>query len=169
MDDLVKKARRGDPDAFTLLIQSQMQHMYKIAWSLLRNDEDAGDAMSETILKCWEKLEQLREDRFFRTWLTRILINQCKDILSRRNADGCLVEEVEIAANENGFENAEWRAALSRLDDKYSLIMILYYVEDFSTAEIGELLDMPESTVRTRLARGRESLAKAAGAERRKK
>ena len=84
MDSLIKRAQRRDADAFTELMQSQMQNMYKTAWAMLRNDEDAADAISDTILVCWEKLEQLKQAEFFRTWMTRILINQCNDILRQR-------------------------------------------------------------------------------------
>ena len=85
MDKLVKKARQGDPDAFTELMQSQMQNMYKTARAILYNDEDAADAISETILTCWEKLHQLKNPAFFRTWMTRILINKCKDIIKKQS------------------------------------------------------------------------------------
>ena len=93
MDSLVKKAKMGDPDAFTELMQSQMQNMYKAARSILHNDEDVADAVSETILACWEKMWQLKEETYFRTWMTRILINKCKDIL-RKQRNIMLMEEV---------------------------------------------------------------------------
>ena len=59
MDKLIKRALRRDADAFTELMQAQMQSMYKTARAMLRDDEDAADAISETILMCWEKMEQL--------------------------------------------------------------------------------------------------------------
>ena len=67
MDNLVKRAQKRDADAFTELMQSQMQNMYKAARALLRNDEDVADVISDTILTCWEKLEQLKKAEFFRT------------------------------------------------------------------------------------------------------
>ena len=60
MTNLVKRAQKGDADAFAQLVQSQMQNMYKAARAIVRNDEDAADAISETILACWEKIGQLR-------------------------------------------------------------------------------------------------------------
>ena len=59
--NLIKEAKCGDSDAFAELMQSQMQNMYKAARAILYNDEDVADAISETILTCWEKLWQLRE------------------------------------------------------------------------------------------------------------
>lgn len=65
MERLISQARNGDPDAFTALMESQMQNMYKAARSVLCNDEDIADAISDTILVCWEKLSQLKEARYF--------------------------------------------------------------------------------------------------------
>lgn len=65
----------------------------------------------------------------------------------------------EPAAFDRHFENVEWNEALKTLDEKYRLVIMLYYVEGFKTSEISQLLDMPESTVRTRLSRGREKIA----------
>ena len=76
MEKLVNMAKRGDTEAFTQLMQSQMQNMYKVARSILSRDEDVADAISDTILVCWEKIDTLKKNRFFRTWMTRILINK---------------------------------------------------------------------------------------------
>lgn len=77
---LVRKARRHDKDAFVKLMEQNGESMYKVAKAILKNDEDAADAMQETTLVCWEKIGMLREDRFFKTWMMRILINQCNAI-----------------------------------------------------------------------------------------
>ena len=160
MDNLVERAKEKDADAFTKLMQSQMQNMYKTAIVILYNEEDAADAISETILTCWEKMGQLRQTGYFRTWMTRILINKCSDILQKRKPFQYAAEIPDTPYFETGYENREWKEALSCLDEKYRLVMILYYVEGFHTTEIGTILDLPESTVRTRLARGREKLAR---------
>ena len=57
-----------------------------------------------------------------------------------------------------GYGNVEWKEALSGLEEKYRLILILYYIEGFKTGEIGQILEIPEATVRTRLSRGRKQL-----------
>jgi len=159
MDELIKEAKRGNPDAFTQLIQLQMQNMYKAARALLHNDEDVADAISETILTCWEKIGQLKYEKYFRTWMTRILINKCNDIL-RKKINLFNTEEIpEIPSCDTGFENVEWKEALNSLDKKYRLVIMLYYVEGFKTSEISQILELPDSTVRSRLARGRERLA----------
>jgi len=159
MDNLVKRAQRGDADAFAELIQSQMQNMYKTARAMLRDDEDAADAISDTILVCWEKLKQLKKEEFFKTWMTRILINKCNDYLRQRKKV-YPVEEVEATpVSPEAYENIEWMEMINCLDEKYRLIMVLYYVNGFNTTEISAILHMPDSTVRTRLARGRGRMA----------
>lgn len=159
MDKLITEAKRGDADAFTRLMQLQMQNMYKTARSILYNDEDVADAISETILTCWEKLGQLKENRYFRTWMTRILVNKCNDLIRKRKQFIPMEETLEIPEDEAGFENAEWKDALNCLGEKYRLAIMLYYIEGFKTSEISQILEIPESTVRSRLARGREKLA----------
>ncbi len=159
MDNLVKRAQRGDADAFAELIQSQMQNMYKTARAMLRDDEDAADAISDTILVCWEKLKQLKKEEFFKTWMTRILINKCNDYLRQRKKV-YPVEEVEATpVSPEAYENIEWMEMINCLDEKYRLIMVLYYVNGFNTTEISAILHMSDSTVRTRLARGRGRMA----------
>lgn len=162
MEKLIKEAKAGNPDAFTRLMKSQMQNMYKTAGAILINDEDIADAVSETILACWENMHSLKEDRFFKTWMTRILVNKCNDIIRKKQyyLDYDIPEE---PYNDTGFENAEWKEALSTISEKYRLVMVLYYIEGFSTGDISGILDIPEGTVRSRLARGREQLAGAYG------
>lgn len=159
MEKLIERARRGEPDAFTELMQAHMQPMYKMARAMLCSDADVADAVQETILGCWEKIGQLREGKYFKTWMTRILINKCNDIL--RAGKRFVPEDgiPEIADFDRHFENVEWNEALKSIDEKYRLVIMLYYVEGFKTSEISQLLDMPESTVRTRLSRGREKIA----------
>ena len=159
MEKYIEKAKKGDPDAFTILMQSHMQSMYKVARSILKSDEDVADAIQETILTCWEKLRQLQENRYFKTWMTRILINKCNDLIQEKRQ--FLLEETvpEVGVRDEQFTNVEWKEMLNTLDERYRLVMMLYYVEGFKTSEIGQILEMPESTVRTRLARGREKLS----------
>ncbi|MCM1179913.1 MAG: sigma-70 family RNA polymerase sigma factor [Clostridium sp.] len=160
MGHLIKKAQKQDADAFTELIESHMQLMYKTARAVLYCDEDIADAIQETILTCWEKISQLRKVSGFRTWLTRILVNKCNDILRKKQMVSFYedVPEVETAQNFE-FENVEWNETLESLDEKYRLVIILYYVEGFKTKEISRILELPEATVRTRLARARAKVA----------
>ncbi len=157
MKDLVEKARNGDKKAFDHLIRSQMENMYKTAISYLKNDEDAADAIQEAILTCYEKLDTLKTDGYFRTWLTRILINKCKDMLRKRKVYYLEDELSEIPVEED-FSMIEWRELLYILPEEYRIAVLLYYVEGFKIREISEILDVKESTVQSRLARARGKL-----------
>lgn len=160
MEDLVLLAKRRDADAFTELMQSQMQNMYKTARALLENDEDAADAISDTILACWEKLDQLKNPEYFRTWMTRILINKCNDILRKKKELYLMGDKPqEIPFSPQEYDNVEWLETLKGLDEKYRLILILYYVNGLKTPDISAVLHIPVSTVRTRLSRARDQLA----------
>ncbi len=159
IDNLVCRAKERDPDAFTLLMDGQIQGMYKIAKSILQNDEDAADAIQETILTCWEKLETLRVNHYFKTWMTRILINHCYGILKQNSKRVCMEELPEIPT-EFDSHDFEWQEALLVLNGNYRLIVTLYYAQGFKTKEIAKMLDIPENTVRTRLARARAQLEK---------
>ena len=166
--DLIKLAQQRNADAFTELMQAQMQAMYKTARAILKNDEDVADAISETILICWEKMKQLKKPEFFKTWLTRILINECNNILRQRKRVHPVEEVEETAGAISEYENVEWVEMMNGLDEKYRLVMILYYVNGLNTTEIASTLHIPVSTVRTRLSRGRKQMALLYGAEKRK-
>ena len=156
---LVIRAMGHDPDAFILLIQSFSKDMYRTAIAILMNDDDAADAIQDTILTCWEKIGNLREARYFKTWMTRILINKCYDIKKQR-IDKISIEECqELTADECDQIN-EINEILLQLEERYRLPMMLFYGEGYKTAEIAQLMNIPKSTVQTRLARGREKLAK---------
>ena len=81
MDALITEAKNGDKEAFVRLIRMNKQSLYKTAWIYLRDEQDIADALQNTILSCYENIQRLREPKYFKTWLMRILINECKDIL----------------------------------------------------------------------------------------
>ena len=156
IDWLVHRAKSRDPDAFTELMKAYTKDMYKVAISILMNDEDAADAIQETILTCWEKIGMLKFNKYFKTWLVRILINKCYDIRKEREKI-IFVEEFAEPSKEDSY-NIELKEALAGLDEKYRIIIMLFYGEGYRISEIAKLLNIPQSTVQTRLDRGRKKL-----------
>lgn len=154
---LVQKAKAREPEAFTELMQLHMKDMYRTALAILMNDEDAADAIQDTILACWEKIDGLRQAQYFRTWMTRILINKCYD-MQRKRAGTVGLDECEEPAREDDSTLA-LREALEELDEKYRIVLVLFYSEGYHGDEIARMLNIPKSTVQTRLQRGREKLA----------
>ena len=154
---LIGEAKNKDPDAFDRLMRTQLQKMYRIAIAMLQNEEDAADAIQETVLKCWQKIGQVKNDKYFETWLTRILINQCNDILRARKKI-IYVEDVPEMVHEDHYFTNEWKSVLSSLNEKYRVVMELYYVDGFSTKEIARMLHITDANVRSRMVRGRKQL-----------
>ena len=160
MKFLVKRAKRHDNNAFVELMERHKLTMYKVARSYLKSDDDIADAIQETILTCYEKLDSLENEQFFKTWLVRILINKCIDILNAGRRE-CPTEQLpERGGNCVSLENYEFYELLNSLDEKYRLILILYYVEGFKIREIAQILDINEKTVSGRLATARDRMEK---------
>lgn len=158
MNVLVRKAKRHDKEAFTVLMEENIKSMYKVAKAILKNDEDAADAMQETVLACWESIDSLKRDDYFRTWLIRILINKCTAIYRQRQRFVSEGQVLETAIWEEEYANVEWREFLKNLDEKYRTVIILYYAEGFRVKEIADMLQISESAVKGRLATAREKV-----------
>lgn len=162
MKELVKRAQNGDKDAFISLIESTKAEMYKVALGILKNDSDAADAIQDTILSCYENLRSLRNPAVFKTWMMKILINHCRKIYNVRKTILFLDEAQEHQSQlqnhiEDSFltENQDFLKLLNQIEEKYRIVLLLYYSEEFSIREIGTILGLNENTVKTRLARGR--------------
>ena len=91
---LVKRAQRRDKDAFCELMDLQMKDMYRVAIAILASEEDAGDAMQDTILSCWEKIDTLKKPQYFKTWLTRIADNKVTDYFRSRQYHESIVTQI---------------------------------------------------------------------------
>lgn len=160
MNILIHKAKKQDKEAYTQLMLSVGPGLYKVAWGILGNDEDVADAMQETALLGWEKIHTLRQMAYFKTWITRILINVCNEMLRKKRH---LVTEESIpeqGAEDRQYADVEWRQLLQELDEESRLLVLLYYAEGFKTREIAQILEMNENTVRGHLKRARDKMRK---------
>ncbi len=159
---LVKKAMRGNPKAFGELIREQQEYLYRMAFLYTRQEDDALDAVQESILKAYQKIKDLREPQYFKTWLTRIVINEAKNILKKRSPGEALDAAEELAAPEGLSPEArmDLYAALEHLPEKYRDIVRLKYFDGLSAREIGEKLGIPEGTVSSYLSRAIKRMRK---------
>lgn len=155
MGYLIRKAQKGDADAFIALMEQNKVNMYKVARTYLRSEEDIADVMQQTILDCYEHLDTLKKASYFKTWLIRILINNCIDMIHKNERSVKMDNFESIVMQDKGIDLFEFIDTLERIDEKYRTILILYYVEGFKIKEIAELLNMNERTVNSRLRRGR--------------
>lgn len=158
MELLVKRAKRGDAEAFIELIEQNKLSMYRVAHGFLREEEDVADAMSETVLTCYEKIGALRQDAYFKTWMIRILINHCKDILKKQKRSISVEDIPEAEPQATGDGDRKFRELIEPLREQDRSIFTLYYVYGLKVKEIAACMEMKENTVATRLKRGRETL-----------
>lgn len=158
MVQLVKRSMEGDADAFLELMEKNSLAMYKVARGILNNDEDAADAIQDTILACFEKIHTLRKPEYFKTWMIRILINECNKI-HRHYANLNMNEEMpEIPRQDMSLAEFEFKEMLRQVEEPYRVILILYYVEGLRISDIAGILNLNENTVKTRLKRAREQI-----------
>ncbi len=118
MVNLVKRAQAGDQDAFIQLIEENKQALYKVAVSMLKNDADVANVIQDTILSSYENLRGLREPKYFKTWLTRILINHCNRILKERQKVVPMKEQLEAGEMEVDTSGREFLRLLNKLEDR---------------------------------------------------
>ena len=151
-----------DKERFVSEIDAHSGMMYRVAWSILRNDDDCKDALQEAALKAWEKRDTLREPSYFRTWITRILINACYETQRKRRRLVSLdsIPDVPVSAPDPAPIEA-----LAALPEKLRLPLVLVFSEGMTYAEAAETLRLPVATVRGRIHRGRERLRKELTAE----
>jgi len=161
MKKLVKKARRGNQQAFTELIKTYEEDLYRTAKSILKKDSDCADAIQETIIKVYKKLPTLREPSYFKTWMTRILINECRSMLKLRKKVIPVEQFYTQHHTHEHWNEVELKEIIEELDQKLKVTVTLYYIQDFKTHEISEILDIPQGTVKSRLAQARKELSKA--------
>ena len=133
--------------------------LHRISYGLLRNAQDQQDAVQEAVLKAWQKLGGLRREEFFETWLTRILINECYNLLSARK-NALPLEAVPETKEMPEGKDCSLHDALLRLEEKLRLPVMLHYMEGYRVREIAGILKLPEGTVKTRLARAKRELKK---------
>lgn len=143
---------------FTTEVLAAEKSLYYIAKSILRNDEDCADAMQNAVLHAFEKLHTLRNETYFRTWLTRILINECNRIIRSRKEQIPYEDYFETQASMQQEGYSEVFEAVMELEDNYRIPFVLFYVDGFSIKEICKILKLSQSTVKTRLYRGRRLL-----------
>ena len=149
-------------EEFSKQVLDAEESLYRVAKSILHNDEDCADAIQNGILKAFQKLDTLKNDRYFKTWLTRIVINECYQIIRQAPKNIALDEypgwDVEAACEVEAESHV--MSELMQLDEKYRIPIVLHEIEGYSAKEIGKMLKLSETNVRNRLFRGKAVLRK---------
>lgn len=151
--ELVALAQAGDRGAFIQLFQSVQQGLYRTACVILENEQDAYDATQETALIAFRAIVRLRQAQFFKTWITRILINECRAMLrdKRRLALYGDMSSWQINLKEKGGAEVSVLEAVNRLSLMYKTVIVLRYLEGYSQKEISRVLGCPVGTVKSRI------------------
>ena len=145
-------------EEFSQRIIDMMQTLYRISYAQLSHHSDRDDAVAECLCKAWQKRGQLKDELFFRSWVIRILINECHNIHRKRGREIPLEHLPERTIPVDA--DYELHDALLRLDESLRLPIILHYMEGFSIEEIAQILRLPQGTVKSRMLRGRRELKK---------
>ncbi|ALC91722.1 RNA polymerase subunit sigma-24 [Bacillus sp. FJAT-18017] len=156
----VKKAIKGNSSSFEMLIVTHKLMMYRVARTILSRDEDCADAIQEAIMKAFQNIHNLKEPRYFKTWLIRILLNECHQLHRKRKNLVSIDELAEPSSMENGYEKIEVEQLLDMLPLEEKQLLKLFYIEDLSIHDLSLILDIPENTVKTKLRRAREKMQK---------
>lgn len=159
----IARVRSGDPAAFAEVVTRHQDRLMAVAYHMLRNPEDAADAVQETFLRAYRALDSYDEERRLTAWLSRIVTNVCISALRARQVRPVASNEVrDYGAADRAYLQMEQtmvlRAALATLDPQDTALLLLRHVQELTSTEIGEILHLPAATVRTRLARARGAL-----------
>lgn len=169
MEHLVRLARKGDADAFIKLIEINQDTLKRIAVSWLKDENDIADVIQDTILDAYEHIGQLKKAEYFKTWLVRILINNCTKVYRKNknhskyevSSDEYTEENWEINGHAGSeYADLEFFDLLKTLPEDSRVIFQMYFGEQFTTAEIADMLHMKENTVKSRIRRGKMQLRK---------
>lgn len=141
---------------FTNRVLAMENRLYRISCGLLESHQDRLDAVQEAVLKAWVNQGRLREEKYFETWLTRILINECHNIQFARGRIVPMETLPESSAPPG--RNEALAEAMRTLNVELRLPVLLHYMEGYKTREIAQILRIPEGTVKTRLSRAKRKL-----------
>jgi RNA polymerase sigma-70 factor, ECF subfamily len=167
--DLVYRSIAGDRFAFPELVRRHERRVYNLSYRMLGREEDARDATQDAFMIALRKLSSFRGDAAFSTWMHRVTVNACYDILRKRKREpGALPNEVEAGPShpdhaETTALSVDVRRALLRVPFEFRAPLVLHDVQDLPYDEIAEILGVPVGTVKSRIHRGRVALAAALG------
>lgn len=158
----LKKANEGCPETFEALISTMKVKMYKTAMAILKNDDDACDAIQEALMSAYRNFGSLQNKSYFSTWIIRILINKCYDIIQKNKKVTYLNNKLEMNENDRYYDTysveSDVERILNSIDKDLKIVTVLYYFDELSVKEISEMLNIPEGTVKSRLSRARDKI-----------
>jgi RNA polymerase sigma-70 factor (ECF subfamily) len=164
--ELVREAQSGERDALISLLREIEPHVYRTAYYMLNNEQDALDVSQEALIRIYTKIYSYEEKALFKTWVQRIVTNICIDKFRKAKPTVSVDEHEMTFSAETNVEDEVISAyiaqdineAIEKLPEHHRTVIVLRYVEDFSYNEIAESLDLPINTVKSYLFRARKQL-----------
>lgn len=154
-----------DKQTFSEAVQQMERSLYRVAMSYTGNVSDAADAVQEALLRAWNRRDTLRDERYFDTWLMRVVINESKTLLRKRRRMLPMAQPPEPGAAEPPGADAALHEALFSLPPHYRLPLTLTCLEGYTMREAAHMLGVPEGTVKARVHRARRQLKELLGEE----
>lgn len=163
---LVKAAQAGDRDALIVLLREIEVYVYRTAYYLTGNEQDALDASQEALMRIYTRIDSYEEKAQFKTWVHRIVTNICIDQFRRKRPTVSIEEHDMVFPTDNDVEEhfvssyiaQDIQEAIDQLPEHHRAVVVLRYIQDFSYKEIAESLDLPLNTVKSYLFRARKQL-----------
>lgn len=174
-EDLVRRYLEGDADAFAALVKRHERRVYNLSLRMTGSEEDARDATQDAFLSALRKLSSFRGEAAFTTWMHRVTVNACYDVLRKKRREPMLDlggEDRERSGPEPppapdiadaSDLSIDVQRALLVVPEDFRIVMILHDVRDLPQEEIAAILEIAVGTVKSRLHRGRVALANALG------
>lgn len=163
--NLVRRCQGGDVEAFGRLIDRYQEPLYNTAFRMTGDEEEAKDITQTVFIKAYEKLNTYKPEHKFFSWIYRMLVNESINSLNRRkHLQGLDLNLAGSSSTPEGhFRDAELsgkiQQALIKLPFDYRMVIVLHYFNDITYKEMGDLLDLAEKTVKSRLYTARQQLA----------
>ena len=161
---LVKRAIKGDRQAFEKLMDIYFDRLCREAYIRCKYEEDVKEIVQETIYKAYRNIRSLKEPQYFKTWLSRILINVANDYLRNKGMVDLELDETsyvkEVVIEDKIEIKIDLYNAIDELEDKYKDAVILRYIDDLKIEDISKLLDRPVNTIKTHLRKALKDMKK---------
>lgn len=168
MNDLIELAKNGDKEAFTNLVLSIENDLYRIAQTRLSDTYDINDAIQNTMINAYKHLKSLKNNNTFKTWIIKILINECNQIYKSKKKKIELFNKFKDSQLDNMVENSfntvnsqiDFELILKNLNYKERLIITLHYNNGYSCSEISNILGIKKNTINSILTRSKQKIKK---------
>lgn len=166
MEELIKKAQKGNKNAFTDIILQIRNDLYKIAKTRISNDDDIEDLIQDTMIETYKHIKKLREPEKFKMWVIKILINKCNKLYKKKYRKDISIDEynlekyVILNSQKDIEDDLNFYYLIKDLKYEERIVLVLHYMEQYSVKDISKILKTNENTIKTHLYRAREKIKK---------